>query len=80
VTQQTGQDADKRPSYKDTLNLLETGFGMRANAIQREPELQAFWKEKGIDLESGTQQSRADIHPARRPARMPTAPYTWATP
>jgi isoleucyl-tRNA synthetase len=53
VTQQTGQDADQRPSYKATLNLLETGFGMRANAIQREPELQAFWKEKGIDLDLG---------------------------
>ena len=53
MTQQTGQDADKRPSYKDTLNLLETGFGMRANAIHREPELQSFWKEKGIDLDLG---------------------------
>ena len=53
MTQQTGQDADKRPSYKNTLNLLETGFGMRANAIHREPELQAFWKEKGIDLDLG---------------------------
>ena len=53
MTQQTGQDADQRPSYKDTLNLLETGFGMRANAIHREPELQAFWKEKGIDLDLG---------------------------
>ena len=29
MTQQTGQDADKRPSYKDTLNLLETGFTIR---------------------------------------------------
>ncbi len=26
---------------------------MRANATQREPELQAFWKEKGIDLDLG---------------------------
>lgn len=31
-------------SYKDTLNLLETPFAMRANAKVREPELQAFWK------------------------------------
>jgi isoleucyl-tRNA synthetase len=53
VTQQTRPDADARPSYKDTLNLLETGFGMRANAIQREPELQALWRERGIDLELG---------------------------
>ncbi|MCP9931230.1 isoleucine--tRNA ligase [Cyanobium sp. AMD-g] len=31
-------------SYKDTLNLLQTPFAMRANAKVREPELQAFWK------------------------------------
>ena len=24
--------AEERPSYKHTLNLLQTGFGMRANA------------------------------------------------
>jgi len=30
-------------SYKDTLNLLDTPFGMRAHAKTREPELQAFW-------------------------------------
>jgi len=26
--------------------LLQTSFGMRANAVKREPELQAFWKER----------------------------------
>ena len=40
-----------RSSYKDTLNLLQTQFGMRANAILREPELQSFWAEKKIDFE-----------------------------
>jgi isoleucyl-tRNA synthetase len=35
-------------SYKDTLNLLQTPFGMRANARTREPELQAFWAEQRI--------------------------------
>jgi isoleucyl-tRNA synthetase len=35
-------------SYKDTLNLLQTPFAMRANARVREPELQAFWQE--LDL------------------------------
>ncbi|WP_320666441.1 isoleucine--tRNA ligase [Prochlorococcus sp. MIT 1307] len=44
---------DRRPSYKGTLNLLQTNFGMRANARHREPELQKFWKEKGIDLRLG---------------------------
>ncbi|WP_413324357.1 isoleucine--tRNA ligase [Synechococcus sp. MIT S9503] len=50
-------NAEGRPSYKDTLNLLQTGFGMRANAVKREPELQAFWAEKGIDLKLGLQNS-----------------------
>ncbi len=35
-------------SYKDTLNLLQTPFAMRANAKQREPEIQAFWAEQGL--------------------------------
>ncbi len=30
---------------------------MRANSTQREPELQAFWEEKGIDLELGRSNS-----------------------
>ncbi|MGC6482501.1 MAG: isoleucine--tRNA ligase [Synechococcus sp.] len=51
--------ADERPSYKNTLNLLKTGFGMRANATQREPQLQAFWKEQGIDQRLGENNSGA---------------------
>ncbi len=35
-------------SYKDTLNLLETPFQMRANARVREPELQAFWADQRL--------------------------------
>jgi isoleucyl-tRNA synthetase len=35
-------------SYKDTLNLLQTPFAMRANARVREPELQALWNELGL--------------------------------
>ena len=35
-------------SYKDTLNLLETPFQMRANARVREPEIQALWAERGL--------------------------------
>ena len=35
-------------SYKDTLNLLETPFQMRANARLREPEIQAFWAERRL--------------------------------
>lgn len=35
-------------SYKDTVNLPQTGFQMRANAVKREPELQEFWAEHQI--------------------------------
>ncbi|MBF2046694.1 MAG: isoleucine--tRNA ligase [Elainella sp. C42_A2020_010] len=35
-------------SYKDTVNLPQTKFDMRANAIKREPELQQFWAEHQI--------------------------------
>ena len=44
----TASPASESVSYKDTLNLLETGFGMRANAKVREPEIQAFWAEQRI--------------------------------
>ena len=35
-------------AYKDTVNLPQTRFEMRANASQREPELQQFWAEQQI--------------------------------
>ena len=35
-------------SYKDTLNLLQTPFNMRANAKQREPEIQVFWAQQRL--------------------------------
>ncbi|MBE9194542.1 isoleucine--tRNA ligase [Synechocystis sp. LEGE 06083] len=35
-------------SYKDTVNLPQTRFDMRANASKREPEIQQYWQEKGI--------------------------------
>ncbi|MGF1513688.1 MAG: isoleucine--tRNA ligase [Elainellaceae cyanobacterium] len=38
----------KAGTYKDTVNLPQTSFDMRANAIKREPELQAFWAERQI--------------------------------
>ena len=41
VPSKTSADGD---SYKDTLNLLQTPFNMRANAKVREPELQDFWQ------------------------------------
>ncbi|VEP15160.1 Isoleucine--tRNA ligase [Hyella patelloides LEGE 07179] len=35
-------------SYKETVNLPQTDFSMRANAVKREPELQQFWAENQI--------------------------------
>ena len=35
-------------SYKETVLLPQTEFSMRANAVNREPELQAYWQEKGL--------------------------------
>ena len=35
-------------SYKNSVNLPQTKFDMRANAVKREPELQQFWAEQQI--------------------------------
>ncbi len=35
-------------NYKDTLNLPQTTLAMRANATQKEPEIQKFWEENDI--------------------------------
>ena len=35
-------------SYRNTINLPKTGFGMRANAVEREPQLQQFWAEHKV--------------------------------
>lgn len=34
--------------YKDTLNLPQTDFPMKANLSQREPDIMRFWEEKKI--------------------------------
>ena len=45
MTASSAPTTPAKPSYKDTLNLLQTPFSMRANAKVREPEIQAFWAE-----------------------------------
>lgn len=35
-------------TYKDTVNLPQTRFEMRANAVKREPQLQQFWADQQI--------------------------------
>jgi isoleucyl-tRNA synthetase len=55
-------------AYKPTLNLLQTPFAMRANARQREPELQAFWAEHRL-YERLSRENRA-------PDGQPGEPFT----
>ena len=38
----------KDKSYRDTLNLPKTGFSMKANLIQREPQLRKKWAKENI--------------------------------
>lgn len=45
---QTGFKHYHAGPYKDTVNLPQTSFNMRANSKQREPELQRFWEEQDI--------------------------------
>ena len=41
-------EENKKTEYKDTLNLPQTTLQMRANAVNREPEIQKFWEENHI--------------------------------
>ncbi|HBB32437.1 MAG TPA: isoleucine--tRNA ligase [Cyanobacteria bacterium UBA8803] len=47
-------------TYKDTVNLPQTQFDMRANAVKREPELQKFWADHQI-YERLSQNNPGDI-------------------
>ena len=38
----------KIPGYRDTLNLPRTSFSMKANLVQREPQLRKEWAKKDI--------------------------------
>ncbi|MFN3926542.1 MAG: isoleucine--tRNA ligase [Pseudanabaenaceae cyanobacterium] len=40
--------AELNHDFKDTLNLPQTEFPMRANAKEREPQIQAFWQKEKI--------------------------------
>ena len=39
---------EKTKGYRDTLNLPKTGFSMKANLTQREPQLRKEWARMGI--------------------------------
>jgi len=40
-------DQPKKPGYRDTLNMPETAFPMKAELARREPERLAAWRESG---------------------------------
>ena len=79
MNKETRGAAEERPSYKNTLNLLQTSFGMRANAVTREPELQSFWAEHGIDFKLGLT-NKGPTFTLHDGPPYAMAPYTWATP
>ncbi|MBM4027789.1 MAG: isoleucine--tRNA ligase [Planctomycetes bacterium] len=39
---------EKKHNYRDTLNLPETGFSMKANLVQREPQMRKQWAQDKI--------------------------------
>jgi isoleucyl-tRNA synthetase len=39
---------DNNKSYRDTLNLPKTSFSMKANLVQREPQMRKEWAKKNI--------------------------------
>lgn len=38
-----GKGKEEESKYSKTVNLPVTDFNQRANAVQREPEIQQFW-------------------------------------
>lgn len=50
---------NEKMEYKDTLNLPQTTLAMRANAAQREIEIQQIWEEKNIYKKSIEQRDKS---------------------
>ena len=53
------------PDYKNTLNLPQTDFKMKANAAVREIEIQKFWEENNIyekNIEQRTKSNKFILH------------------
>ncbi|HES76756.1 MAG TPA: hypothetical protein ENO09_07115, partial [bacterium] len=48
MSKDTAKDSATESGYKATLNLPETGFPMRGNLPQREPDTLARWQEKNL--------------------------------
>ena len=49
--------------YKETLNLPNTGFAMKANLPTKEPEMIEFWKGMGLhEKVSQARKRKREIH------------------
>ncbi|HUM91491.1 MAG TPA: hypothetical protein PLM32_08945, partial [Candidatus Competibacter sp.] len=57
--------------YKDTLNLPQTAFPMKADLAKREPDLLRYWREQGLDPPPPAPRSPP---PALRPPHPPPHP------
>jgi isoleucyl-tRNA synthetase len=48
--------------YRDTLNLPKTGFAMKANLVQREPQLRKEWAKADIYAQIRKARAGADLY------------------
>ena len=61
----------EKPSYKATLNLPKTSFGMRANLAQQEPLSLKRWKKQGLYHSLQEQRQAVDIFAADALKQLP---------
>jgi len=54
--------SENNKGYRDTLNLPKTSFSMKANLIQREPQLRKKWAEKDIYSKIREARNGADLY------------------
>ena len=52
----------KDKGYRDTLNLPKTGFSMKANLVQREPQLRKEWAKTNLYAKIRAARSGADLY------------------
>ncbi len=65
--------------YKDTLNLPQTGFPMRANLAQREPETLARWDAAGLYRKMVERRAGRPTSSCTTALRTQTGTFTSAT-
>jgi len=66
--------------YKDTLNLPQTDFPMKANLSQREPEMLKAWDERQTYRKVQERNRERPFIFFTTARHMQTGTYTWAMP